>query len=61
MNSLTRSSSDRMFFGVCGGLGEYLGIDSRVIRILMVVATLCSFSALFWIYLILGVALPIKK
>jgi phage shock protein PspC (stress-responsive transcriptional regulator) len=61
MNSLTRSYSDRMLFGVCGGLGEYLDIDSRVIRIITVLGIFCSFSAIFWIYLIMGVALPSKK
>jgi phage shock protein C len=61
MNSLTRSYSDRMFFGVCGGLGKYLGIDSRIIRILAVFGTLASFSAIFWIYLLLAIALPNEK
>jgi phage shock protein PspC (stress-responsive transcriptional regulator) len=61
MNNLTRSYSDRMFFGVCGGLGEYLGIDSRIIRILAVFGTLASFSAIFWIYLLLAIALPNEK
>jgi phage shock protein PspC (stress-responsive transcriptional regulator) len=61
MNNLTRSYSDRMFFGVCGGLGEYLGIDSRIIRILAVFGTLASFSVIFWIYLLLAIALPNEK
>ena len=61
MNNLTRSYSDRMFFGVCGGLGKYLGIDSRIIRILAVFGTLASFSVIFWIYLLLAIALPNEK
>ena len=61
MNNLTRSYSDRMFFGVCGGLGKYLGIDSRIIRILAVFGTLASFSLIFWIYLLLAIALPNEK
>ena len=61
MNNLTRSYSDRIFFGVCGGLGKYLGIDSRIIRILAVFGTLASFSVIFWIYLLLAIALPNEK
>jgi phage shock protein PspC (stress-responsive transcriptional regulator) len=61
MNNLTRSYSDRMFFGVCGGLGKYLEIDSRIIRILAVFGTLASFSVIFWIYLLLAIALPNEK
>jgi phage shock protein C len=61
MNILTRSSSDKMFLGVCGGIGEYLGIDSRVLRILLVFGVFASFSGLFWIYLLLGIALPSEK
>lgn len=61
MNTLYRSRSDRMIFGVCGGLAQYLGIDSRIIRILMILGIFASFSAIFWIYLILGIALPCEK
>ena len=34
---LYRSSQNRMICGVCGGLGEYLGIDPTVIRVLFVI------------------------
>ena len=34
---LRRSRSDRVLFGVCGGLGRYLDIDPVVLRILTVV------------------------
>ena len=34
---LSRSRSDRIIAGVCGGIGEYLGVDPTVIRILAVV------------------------
>lgn len=35
---LTRSSTDRRLFGVCGGLGEYFNIDSNIIRLIFLVA-----------------------
>ena len=34
---LTRSVADRQIAGVCGGLAEYLGLDSTIVRILSVV------------------------
>lgn len=55
----TRSSRDKMFFGVCGGLGHYLGIDPTLVRIAVAVATF--FSAVFpgvVLYVILGFVVP---
>jgi phage shock protein C len=40
LKKLTRSSSDRMISGVCGGLGVYFNIDSTLVRIIWVVLTL---------------------
>ena len=34
---LTRSVADRQIAGVCGGLAEYLGLDSTIFRVLSVV------------------------
>ena len=34
---LTRSSSDRVIAGVCGGIGRYLGIDPVICRLIMIV------------------------
>lgn len=31
---LYRSRQDRVFAGVCGGIGEYFDIDSSLVRIL---------------------------
>ena len=33
---LYRSRSNRMLFGVCGGLGEYIGIDPTIVRLIVV-------------------------
>lgn len=37
---LRRSTTDRVFAGVCGGLGEYFGIDSNIVRVLWVLFAL---------------------
>src|SRR2546423_11602192 len=34
---LTRSSTDRVLGGVCGGLGAYLGVDPIIMRVVAVV------------------------
>jgi len=34
---LRRSNTDRVFAGVCGGIGEYFGIDSTVIRVACII------------------------
>lgn len=33
MKKLTRSREHRMICGVCGGLGEYFGVDPTIIRL----------------------------
>ena len=37
---LYRSKLDKKLCGVCGGLGEYFGLDSTIIRLLWVLLTL---------------------
>ena len=55
---LYRSMDDRMISGVCGGLGEYLGIDPTIIRLLFVFGTVVTGSGLFWVYLIMMLIVP---
>lgn len=52
---LYKSRKDKMIFGVCGGLAEYFGVDSTVIRLVVAIAAICSFSVLFWVYLICAI------
>jgi phage shock protein PspC (stress-responsive transcriptional regulator) len=54
---LYRSQNDRMIGGVCGGLGEYLGIDSTVIRLIFVLATIWGGSGAL-VYLIMLLVVP---
>ena len=42
MKRLYRSESNRMLAGVCGGLGEFFGIDATLVRILFVVLAFAS-------------------
>lgn len=57
-NRLTKSSSDKMLFGVCGGIAEYWGWDATIVRIIFVVATLFGMGSPIIIYLVLAVIMP---
>lgn len=54
-------SKDRMLFGVCGGLAEYLGIDKTVLRLLFIFGAIFTGSILFWIYLVLALIMPSQE
>ena len=56
--SLTRSTSNRMLAGVCAGLGEYLGIDPTIIRLLVVLAFFTGFGGIAIVYLIMAIIVP---
>lgn len=59
--SLYKNKKDRIIFGVCGGIGKNLNINSLVVRLGFIVGTIFSGSLLFWIYLILAIILPIDE
>lgn len=61
MNKLSKTKNDRLLFGVCGGLAKYLKIDSSIIRILFVIGFFLTGSILLWIYVLLGLILPISQ
>ncbi|EJQ99142.1 MULTISPECIES: PspC domain-containing protein [Bacillus] len=54
---LCKSETDKMLFGICGGLGEYFDISSTLIRIIWVIAILC-FGTGFLVYLICLLLMP---
>ena len=59
---LTRSATDKMLCGVCGGIAEYLDVDPTVIRVAYVALSL--FSAAFpglIRYIILALIIPQKS
>ncbi len=55
---LYRSTQDRMFAGVCGGIGEYLDVDPTLVRLAFVALTLLSSGSGLVIYLILMLIVP---
>lgn len=55
---LHRSRRDRMIAGICGGLGDYLSVDSTVARIVWVLAAFLSFGVAVLLYLVLIFVIP---
>lgn len=57
---LTRSRSDKMLLGVCGGIAKWLGWDPTVVRVAYVLISVCSaaFPGIL-VYIILGIVMPL--
>ncbi len=58
---LMRSSRDKMLSGVCGGLGDYFGIDSTLVRVFFVLGVLFGIGFTIPIYLLLWIVMPMDK
>lgn len=58
MKSLYRSKTDKQLTGLCGGIGNWLGVDSTVVRLIAVVSTLISFGTVVAIYVIASIIVP---
>ena len=55
---LYRSSEERMFAGVCGGIAEYLDVDPTLVRLFFVALTLLSGGQGLLIYIVLMLVVP---
>ena len=58
MKKLEKSNHNRMFSGVCGGIGEYLNIDPTIIRIGFVLLTLMGVGSGGLLYLACLLVMP---
>ncbi|MBU2524115.1 PspC domain-containing protein [Patescibacteria group bacterium] len=62
MKKLYKSKTDKIIFGVCGGIAEYLEADATIVRLIAIL--LFVFSGFFPIgvaYLVAAVVMPEKK
>lgn len=57
MNKLYRSRKDSILAGVCGGLGQYLSIDSTLVRLFFAFLTFFNLLGL-WVYIMLALVMP---
>ena len=56
---LYRSQTDRMIWGVCGGLAKYFDIDPTIIRIIFVVLIFANGLGIL-AYIILAIVVPLE-
>ncbi len=54
---LYKSEDNRILCGVCGGVGEYLGVDPTLVRLVWVLITLAAGAGLL-LYIIAAIIMP---
>ncbi len=59
-SQIYRSRSDKMLAGVCGGLAEYLKMDSGIVRLLYVLLSLASVGIGILVYIVMMFVFPEK-
>jgi phage shock protein C len=57
---LRRSTEDKIIFGVCGGLGRYLGVEPILLRVAFVILTIAGGSGVL-IYLVAWLVIPKER
>lgn len=55
---LKRSRRNKMFMGVCGGIGQKLGVDANLVRLVWAALSIGSIGAGVLLYVFLGLVLP---
>ena len=60
MKRLFKSKTNRVFCGVCGGLGEYFNVDPTLIRLAWVIFACCGGAGLI-AYIIAALCIPEMK
>jgi phage shock protein C len=54
---LYRSRDDRIIAGICGGLAEYFGMDSSIVRVILVIVSFLPGPSIIF-YLIAWLIIP---
>lgn len=55
---LYRSETNKSICGVCGGIGEYVGMDPALVRLIWVIASFCSIGMGVLVYFIAAMIIP---
>lgn len=55
---LLLSDTDKKIGGVCGGIGEYFGVDPTLIRLLLVICTFITCGTTLLVYFIAWAIIP---
>ena len=56
---LYKSDSNKVLCGVCGGIGEYFGVDPVIVRLILVILCCVGFSGVI-AYIIAALIIPRK-
>ena len=59
MKKLYRSKTDKRVSGVCGGVAEYLGIDSTLVRLAFILLS-SAFGSGLMMYILAAIIMPEK-
>ena len=54
------SDTNKKFGGVCGGLGEYFGVDPTLVRVIFILIALLSLGLGVLAYLLMWMVVPRK-
>lgn len=55
---LTRSMTDKMIAGVCGGIAQYLNVDATLIRVIFLVLVLAGIFPGVLAYIVAWIVMP---
>ena len=58
MKKLTKSRTDVQIAGVCGGIAEYFGLDSTLVRVGYLILTFAGVGSPILLYILLAVIMP---
>ncbi|MBO7745626.1 PspC domain-containing protein [Paenibacillus sp. MWE-103] len=58
MKKLYRSTLNRKLTGLAGGIGDWLGVDPTIVRLLLLVSGVFSFGATLLVYVVASVLVP---
>jgi phage shock protein PspC (stress-responsive transcriptional regulator) len=55
---LLRSRTDKCFGGVCGGFGNFFGMDSTIWRLIFLLGTLFGLGSFILVYIVMWIVIP---
>jgi len=59
MRRLYRNRTDRMIWGVCGGLAKYFNVDPTIIRVLAVISIFITGVSIL-AYILMAIIIPLE-
>lgn len=55
---LIRSRTDKWIGGICGGLGDFFGMDSTIWRLIFLLGTIFGLGSFILIYIVMWIVVP---